>query len=65
MMAQGEAHREVLTIVPSRRTCAISLIGNTDRADDPVQEVITHRWGNLDKFQRGTERIPSAVWFCE
>src|SRR5512135_3845152 len=46
--------KAVLGAVPSLRAFAISLCGNTDRADDLVQETLLRAIANIDSFQPGT-----------
>lgn len=45
---------EVLATVPSLRAFAMSLCGNTDRADDLVQETLLRALTHIDTFQPGT-----------
>jgi RNA polymerase sigma-70 factor (ECF subfamily) len=44
----------MLDAVPSLRAFALSLSGNTDRADDLVQEALTRAIANIGSFQPGT-----------
>ena len=45
---------QVLGTVPSLRAFAISLCGNTDRADDLVQETLLRALSHIDSFEPGT-----------
>jgi RNA polymerase sigma-70 factor, ECF subfamily len=44
----------MLAVVPSLRAFAISLSGNTDRADDLVQETLLRAIANINSFEPGT-----------
>ena len=50
---------QVLATVPSLRAFAISLSGNTDRADDLVQETLLRAFAHIDSFELGTNM---AAW---
>ena len=45
---------DILAAVPNLRAFAISLSGNTDRADDLVQETLLRAIANIDSFQPGS-----------
>src|SRR6516164_5274938 len=45
---------DILASVPSLRAFAISLCGNSDRADDLVQETLLRALANIDSFQPGS-----------
>ncbi|NEM56027.1 RNA polymerase subunit sigma, partial [Escherichia coli] len=45
---------DILAAVPSLRAFAISLSGNSDRADDLVQETLLRALANIDSFQPGS-----------
>jgi RNA polymerase sigma factor (sigma-70 family) len=54
-MPMDEAvRRAVLGAIPRLRAFAISLCGNVDRADDPVQETTLRAFANIHSFQPGT-----------
>jgi len=46
--------REMLATLPTLRAFAVSLVKNSDRADDLVQETIMKAWGNQTSFRPGT-----------
>ncbi|MBW3097286.1 RNA polymerase sigma factor [Pseudohoeflea sp. DP4N28-3] len=46
--------RELLSVLPNLRAFAVSLCGNSDRADDLVQDAILKAWGAQDRFEMGT-----------
>lgn len=45
---------EIITYLPSLRAFAVSLTRNMAAADDLVQDTIVKAWGNIDKYQSGT-----------
>lgn len=45
---------ELLAAIPNLRAFAMSLCGNTARADDLVQETIVRAWSKLNTFEEGT-----------
>jgi len=53
-MVDPDLRNELLAALPSLRAFALSLAGNGDRADDLVQDTIVRAWGNLHRFQDGT-----------
>lgn len=46
--------RELLAALPNLRAFAISLCGNTDHADDLVQDTMVKAWDNAARFQEGS-----------
>lgn len=46
--------RELLALLPNLRAFAISLCGNSDRADDLVQDTILKAWAAHESFKAGT-----------
>ena len=46
--------RELLTVLPSLRAFAISLVGRHDQADDLVQDTIMKAWAKQEQFEMGT-----------
>ena len=54
-MAVSKALREdLLASIPNLRAFAVSLAGNSERADDLVQETLMKAWAKFDTFQEGT-----------
>jgi RNA polymerase sigma-70 factor (ECF subfamily) len=54
-MAVSKALREdLLKSIPNLRAFAVSLAGNSERADDLVQETLMKAWAKFDTFQEGT-----------
>ena len=45
---------EMVTLLPSLRAFARSLVTDHARADDLVQETVLKAWSNIDKFKTGT-----------
>jgi RNA polymerase sigma-70 factor, ECF subfamily len=54
MSRHAEIRDQLVAAMPSLRAFAISLTGNTDRADDLVQDTVLRAWANVEKFQEGT-----------
>jgi len=54
MTLTPELREAVLLTIPRLRAFAISLTGNSDRADDLVQDTLLRGLSNLDRFQPGT-----------
>ncbi|MEN9754002.1 MAG: hypothetical protein RLZ07_384 [Pseudomonadota bacterium] len=52
--APQEIRTALIAAIPNLRAFAISLCGNTDRADDLVQETLVKAWGNIGSFTAGT-----------
>src|SRR5919106_5128575 len=54
-MSVSKALREdLLASIPNLRAFAVSLAGNSERADDLVQETLMKAWAKFDTFQEGT-----------
>src|SRR6185503_776541 len=54
-MAVSNALREdLLAAIPNLRAFAVSLTGNSERADDLVQETLVKAWAKFHTFQEGT-----------
>src|SRR5699024_8348659 len=54
-MAVSQALRDdLLASVPNLRAFAVSLTGNSERADDLVQETLMKAWAKFHTFQEGT-----------
>jgi RNA polymerase sigma-70 factor (ECF subfamily) len=45
---------DLIAAIPSLRAFAVSICGNSDRADDLVQETLVKAWGSLSSFAEGT-----------
>src|SRR3954469_9509289 len=45
---------QMLSLLPSLRAFAISLMNDSIRADDLVQETILRAWSHRDRFERGS-----------
>src|SRR5207302_2806020 len=54
MPLTNQLRDDILAAVPNLRAFAISLSGNTDRADDLVQETLLRAIANIDSFQPGS-----------
>lgn len=54
MASKGEIRDPLLKAIPSLRAFAISLCGDTDRADDLVQDTLVRALANVDRFEAGT-----------
>ena len=54
MSAEDSVREGIIAAIPRLRAVAVSLTGNTDRADDLVQETMLRAYANLDKFQPGS-----------
>ncbi len=52
--ADASLREELLRSIPNLRAFAMSLCGNSARADDLVQETLVRAWANLDSFELGT-----------
>src|SRR5918993_3482394 len=52
-MVEDSLRHEIVAAIPKLRAFAISLTGNSDRADDLVQDTIVRAWGNIGRFERG------------
>ena len=53
-MVEDSVRDEIVAAIPKLRAFAISLTGHSERADDLVQDTIVRAWGNIDRFERGT-----------
>ena len=51
--------KELIKTIPNLRAFALSLCGNSDRADDLVQETLVKAWANIASFSFGTNM---AAW---
>lgn len=49
-----DPREELITHLPAMRAFATSLTRNAAAADDLVQDAVVKAWGNMDKFQPGT-----------
>jgi len=54
MPLTNQLRDDMLACVPSLRAFAISLSGNSDRADDLVQETLLRALANIDSFRPGS-----------
>lgn len=45
---------DLIAAIPNLRAFAVSICGNSDRADDLVQETLVKAWGSLGSFSEGT-----------
>ena len=45
---------DLIAAIPNLRAFAVSICGNSDRADDLVQETLVKAWSSLDSFSEGT-----------
>lgn len=45
---------DLIAAIPNLRAFAVSICGNSDRADDLVQETLVKAWGSLSSFSEGT-----------
>lgn len=45
---------ELVAAIPNLRAFAVSVCGNSDRADDLVQETLVKAWASLASFSEGT-----------
>lgn len=45
---------DLIAAIPSLRAFAVSICGNSDRADDLVQETLVKAWSSLSSFSEGT-----------
>lgn len=54
MAVSGDTKSRLIEAMPNLRAFALSLCGNSDRADDLVQETLVKAWNNLDSFEDGT-----------
>jgi len=61
IQAPQEIRTALIAAIPNLRAFAISLCGNTDRADDLVQETLMKAWGNIGFFYCGYEYARLAL----
>jgi RNA polymerase sigma-70 factor, ECF subfamily len=54
MASHGKLEDDMVRAIPSLRAFAISLCGNSERADDLVQETLMKAWAKLSSFTEGT-----------
>jgi RNA polymerase sigma-70 factor (ECF subfamily) len=54
MQAHPDIRAQVLAALPNLRAFAISLTNSGTEADDLIQETLVRAWGNLDRFEAGT-----------
>jgi RNA polymerase sigma-70 factor (ECF subfamily) len=54
MMVEPALRQDLLAAIPSLRAFAMSLLHNSNQADDLVQDTIVRAWGAMDRFERGT-----------
>ena len=54
MTAPPDPKAEMLAAIPRLRAFALSLSGNSDRADDLVQQTLVNAWANLRSFEPGS-----------
>lgn len=54
MASKSEIREPLLKAIPSLRAFAISLSGDTDRADDLVQDTLVRALANVERFEAGT-----------
>jgi RNA polymerase sigma-70 factor, ECF subfamily len=54
MSQEDPFKRELLNCLPNLRAFAVSLIGQSDKADDLVQDTILKAWAAQHRFERGT-----------
>jgi RNA polymerase sigma-70 factor (ECF subfamily) len=50
----AELKADLVSAIPSLRAFAVSLCGNSDRADDLVQETLVKAWSGMASFTQGT-----------
>src|SRR4028118_1022752 len=54
MIVEPALRQDLLAAIPSLRAFAISLLHNSNQADDLVQDTIVRAWAAMDRFERGT-----------
>jgi RNA polymerase sigma-70 factor (ECF subfamily) len=54
MIVEPALRQDLLAAIPSLRAFAMSLLHNSNQADDLVQDTIVRAWGAMDRFERGT-----------
>lgn len=53
-MSSEAVRQGLVSYLPNLRAFAIALCGDTDRADDLVQETMLKAWHSIDSFKEGT-----------
>ncbi|MBJ6128477.1 sigma-70 family RNA polymerase sigma factor [Microvirga splendida] len=53
-MVDDSLRDEMVAAIPKLRAFPISLTGNSDRADDLVQDTVVRALGSINRFDRGT-----------
>ncbi len=59
MSEVSDPKADLLAAIPRLRAFALSLCGNTDRADDLVQQALVKAWGSMASFEPGSNM---AAW---
>jgi RNA polymerase sigma-70 factor (ECF subfamily) len=59
MSEVADPKAELLAAIPRLRAFALSLCGNSDRADDLVQQALVKAWGSMASFEPGSNM---AAW---
>lgn len=54
MAVSSSLRAELIELLPNMRAFAMSLAGQSDIADDIVQEALMKAWANFDSFKEGT-----------
>ncbi len=54
MVRSPEFRTQLLATIPGLRAFGIALVGNSERADDLVQETLTKAWAHQSDFELGT-----------
>lgn len=54
MKSSSDLKTRLVEAMPNLRAFAVSLCGNSDTADDLVQETLVKAWHKLDSFEEGT-----------
>jgi RNA polymerase sigma-70 factor (ECF subfamily) len=54
MIVEPALRQDLLNAIPSLRAFAMSLLHNSNQADDLVQDTIVRAWGAMDRFERGS-----------
>jgi RNA polymerase sigma-70 factor, ECF subfamily len=54
MTPSPDISKALLASIPGLRAFAVSLCGNTDKADDLVQETLVKAWSHIGSFTEGT-----------
>ncbi len=59
MSEVSDPKADLLAAIPRLRAFALSLCGNSDRADDLVQQALVKAWGSMASFEPGSNM---AAW---